>query len=385
MKYDFDKLIDRSNTNSIKYDFAKERGKPEGLLPMWIADMDFPAPPKVLEDIQKAVSHGIFGYTDVKDDYYDAVIGWFKKNFNYSVTREEIVKSPGIVFAIASAVRAYTNLGDSVMIQTPVYYPFYSIVRDNDRKLIQNSLTYKDGKYSIDFDDFEYKANKHKVKLFILCSPHNPVGRVWTRKELETLNEICERYGIIIISDEIHCDFIYDEHIHTVFGHLNENAIICTAPSKTFNLAGLQVSNIFIKNTELRRKLDIEICRSGYSQLNTLGLAACKSSYLHGGEWLKQLNEYLAGNISLVRNFLSEKMPNIKLVEPEGTYLLWLDFNELSLSQTELNNLILNKAKLWLSNGTIFGDDGSGFQRMNIACPKSVLETALARLEKAML
>ena len=385
MKYDFDKAIDRSNTDSIKYDFAKERGKPEGLLPMWVADMDFSVPPEALADIQKVVSHGIFGYTDVKDDYYEAVIGWFEGRFNYPVTRDEIVKTPGIVFAITAAVRAYTNPGDSVMIQTPVYYPFYSIVLDNGRELVKNPLIYKDGKYFIDFEDFEHKAAEHNVKLFILCSPHNPVGRVWTRKELETLNEICERYGMIVVSDEIHCDFVYDGHIHTMFGRLNENAVICTAPSKTFNLAGLQVSNIFIKNIELRRKLNLEIYRSGYSQLNTIGLAACKSVYLHGGEWLNQLKVYLAGNINLVRNFLTEKLPGIKLVDPEGTYLLWLDCRDLGFSQTELDNLVTQKAKLWLSSGTIFGDDGDGFQRINIACPKAMLETALGRLEKAVL
>ena len=283
------------------------------------------------------------------------------------------------------AIRAYTNPGDSVMIQTPVYYPFFSLIRDNGRELVKNPLVYKDGKYKIDFEDFERKAAEHKVKLFVLCSPHNPVGRVWTRKELETLNEICKRYGIIVVSDEIHCDFIYNGHIHTILGHLNENAVICTAPSKTFNLAGLQVSNLFIKNTELRRKLEHEIRCSGYSQLNTIGLTACKSAYQHGGEWLNQLTAYLAGNISLVRNFLSDKLPKIKLIEPEGTYLLWLDFQELGLSQNELDNLITQKAKLWLSSGTTFGEDGNGFQRINIACPKALLETALVRLEKCLI
>ena len=385
MKYDFDKITDRKNTNSIKYDFAKERGKPDDVLPLWVADMDFPTPPQVLADIQKTVSHGIFGYTEVKDDYYNAVSGWFKDRFDYCITREEIVKTPGIVFALAMAVRAYTNPGDSVMVQTPVYYPFFNIISDNGRELVKNPLVYNEGKYHINIEDFERKVKEHNVKLFILCSPHNPVSRVWTRKELETINEICEQYGIIIISDEIHCDFIYTGHTHTVFGCINEDAIICTAPSKTFNLAGLQVSNLFIKNAELRRKLEQEIRRSGFSQLNTPGLTACKSAYRHGGEWLNQLMSYLAGNINLVKNFLKEKLPKIKLIEPEGTYLLWLDFQELGLSQNELDNLITQKAKLWLSSGTIFGEEGTGFQRINIACPRSVLETALVRLEKAVL
>jgi len=381
MRYDFDKIINRYGTNSLKYDFADERGKPDGILPLWVADMDFPAPPEVLADIQKAAEHGIFGYTETKEGYDNAVCGWFRKRFGYDVIPSEIVKTPGIVFALAQMIRAYTKPSDSVIIQTPVYYPFYDVIRDNDRNLVTNPLVCKDGKYFMDFDDFERKVAAHNVKLFILCSPHNPVGRVWTRNELETLNEICKKHGIIIVSDEIWCDFVYS-HTHTIFGHINENAVICTAPSKTFNLAGLQVSNIFIKNPELRRKLKLSIRQSGYSQLNTLGLAACKSAYLHGGEWVEQLNEYLAGNIALVREFLQNHIPKIKLIEPEGTYLLWLDCRELGLPQSELDNLITNKAKLWLSNGTTFGADGEGFMRINIACPRATLKTALKRLMK---
>jgi len=384
MKYDFDTVINRNNTNSIKYDFAKERGKPEGLLPMWVADMDFPAPIEVLEDIQKAVSHGIFGYTDVKEEYYSAVSKWFQNRFNYTVTQEETVKAPGVVFAIAQAIRAYTNPGEGIIIQTPVYYPFYNVINDNNRRIIKNPLIYRDGTYSIDFEDFECKIKKHNVKLFILCSPHNPVGRVWKRDELNTLNEICKRYDIIVISDEIHCDFVYCNHVHTIFGHLNENAVICTAPSKTFNLAGLQTSNIFIKNTDLRRKLEREIRRSGYSQLNTLGLVACKSAYTQGGEWLEQLQKYLVGNINLVREFLTDQLGKIKLVEPDGTYVLWLDCKALKLTQTELDHLITYKAKLWFDSGTIFGDEGKGFQRINIACPRNTLKVALTRLETAL-
>ncbi|MDR0308252.1 MAG: pyridoxal phosphate-dependent aminotransferase [Chitinispirillales bacterium] len=378
MQYNFDKIINRYGTSSLKYDFAIERGKPADVLPLWIADMDFPAPIEVLKDIQKAVSHGIFGYTETKEDYDNAVIGWFSERFGFDATPDEIVKTPGVVYALAQMLRAYTEPGDSVMIQTPVYYPFYEVIRDNDRNLIKNSLLYKDGKYFIDFEDFETKAAAYNVKLFILCSPHNPVGRVWTRDELETLNKICEKHEIIIVSDEIHCDFVHEGHTHTMFGHINANAVIATAPSKTFNLAGLQVSNMFIKNAQLRRKLKLEIRKSGYSQLNTLGLAACKSAYTHGGEWVNQLNEYLAGNVTLVRKFLSDK--KIKLIESEGTYLLWLDCRELELPQTELDNLITHKAKLWLANGAVYGADGYGFMRMNIACPRKTLEEALMRL-----
>lgn len=380
MKYDFDTVINRYGTNSIKYDCAAERRKPEGLLPMWVADMDFPAPPEVLEDIHKAVSHGIFGYTEPKAEYYGAVADWFGSRFNYSVTPREILPTPGVVFALAHAVRAFTKPGEAVMIQTPVYHPFFSVVRDNGRTLVYNPLVYNEGKYSIDFDDFESKIAGNNVKMFILCSPHNPVGRTWTRTELERMNEICVKSDVTILSDEMHCDFIWSDHVHTCLGSLNDNAVIATAPSKTFNLAGLQVSNIFIKNAGLRKKLETEIDRSGYSQLNTLGIAACQSAYTKGAAWLEALNKYLAENIQLVREFLTAKIPNIKCVKPESTYLLWLDFSAYGLTQEELDRRITEGAKLWLSNGTIFGADGKGFQRMNIACPRATLTAALDRL-----
>ena len=381
--YDFDTLINRYGTNSIKFDFTRERSKPADVLPMWVADMDFPAPPEVLEDIQKAVRHGIFGYTEPKQEYYDAVAKWFGSRFGYPVTRREIVKAPGVVFALAKMILAFTMPGDPVMIQTPVYYPFFEIVRDNGRTLVTNPLLSNNGKYSIDFGDFERKITENHVKMFILCNPHNPVGRVWTRAELERMNEICVRHEVIIISDEIHCDFIWSDHSHTCFGLLNENAVIATAPSKTFNLAGLQVSNIFVKNTDLRRKLKAEIDRSGYSQLNTLGLVACQSAYTKGAAWLEELNGYLMKNIRLMREFLATWLPKIKFVEPESTYLVWLDFSEYEddiVIQEELDRRITEGAKLWLSTGTIFGKEGRGFQRMNIACPRATLMDALDRL-----
>jgi cystathionine beta-lyase len=382
MTYNFDTVTDRRGTNSIKYDFARERGKPDGLLPLWVADMDFPAPPEVLADIQKTVSHGIFGYSEPKDGYYEAVTDWFGSRFGFHVTRREIVKTPGVVFALAQAVRAFTEPGDPVLIQPPVYYPFFEVTRANNRTLITNPLVYVNGKYSVDFDDFERKITDCGVKLFILCSPHNPVGRVWTREELERMNAVCARHGVIVVSDEIHCDFVWPGHGHTCFGLLNKDAVIATAPSKTFNLAGLQVSNIFVKNPELRGRLKAEINRSGYSQLNTPGLAACRSAYSKGGPWLDGLKTYLTENIRLTREFLAERLPRVKLVEPEGTYLVWLDFSEYGLSQDELDRRVTDGARLWLDSGTMFGAEGAGFQRINVACPKAILLDALGRLEK---
>jgi len=293
-----------------------------------------------------------------------------------------------VVYAIATAIRALTEKGDAVLIQQPVYHPFASTVLVNGRKLVNNPLVYEKGEYHIDFDDFEEKIIKNDVKLFLLCSPHNPVGRVWTREELVRMGDICLKHNVIVISDEIHADFVYKGYLHFIFASLKpeflNNTIICTAPSKTFNLAGLQVSNIFIANDEIRKKFREELMRSGYSQPNTMGLVACQAAYEHGAQWLDELIEYLEGNISYIRKFLAERLPQIKLVEPQGTYLLWLDFNQLNLSEEELNDLIVNKAKLWLNEGTTFGSEGKGFQRLNIACPRATLEKAFLQLEKAI-
>ena len=248
--YDFDTVIDRKNTNSLKYDFAVERGKPADVLPLWVADMDFPAPKPVLEALHRSVEHGIFGYSDVKSEYYDAVSAWFSQRFGWQTQPQWLVKTPGVVFALAMAVRALTEPGDVVLIQPPVYYPFFSVIRDNDRTVAENTLLYQDGRYSIDFEDFERKIVEQKVKLFLLCSPHNPVGRVWTLEELQQIGAICRKHNVYVVSDEIHCDFAFAEHPHHMFlaanPELAEQTIICTAPSKTFNLAGLQVSNIWI-------------------------------------------------------------------------------------------------------------------------------------------
>lgn len=388
MKYNFDTIVDRLNTNSLKYDFAVERGKPKDILPLWVADMDFQAPSQVLEALHNAVTHGIFGYSEVKSDYFDILHNWFYRNFNWDIQSKWLVKTPGVVYAIAQAVRAFTNEGEGVLIQQPVYYPFRGSIQSNNRKLVVNSLIYQDGTYTMDFDDFEQQIISHDVKLFILCNPHNPVGRVWTLEELTRIGEICLKHHVIIISDEIHCDFTYPGYQHTVFANIREdfaqNTITCTAPSKTFNLAGLQISNLFIKNDELRKRLVDEMDRSGYSQLNSLGLVACKAAYEFGEPWLKELRTYLIGNLNFVREFLSEHLPDIKLIEPQGTYLIWLDFTSFNLSPAQMKDLIVNKANLWLDAGHIFGNEGLGFERINIACPREILKKALEQLHHAI-
>jgi cystathionine beta-lyase len=386
--YDFDTVIDRRNTNSLKWDFAEERGRPTDVLPLWVADMDFPAPQPVLDALRKAVDHGIFGYSDTKEEYYHAVSGWFSARFGWETRPEWLVKTPGVVFALAMAVRALTEPGDAVLIQPPVYYPFFSVVLDNDRKLVESPLVYENGRHSIDFADFEEKIAENDVKLFILCSPHNPVGRVWTVDELQKIGDICRRHGVYVVSDEIHCDFALPGHPHTVFPvavpELAERSVVCTAPSKSFNLAGLQTSNIWIPNAEIRAKFCKEIDRSGYSQLNSLGLVACQAAYEQGGEWLEQCQAYLRGNLDFLREFLAKNIPEIKLVEPEGTYFAWLDCSALGLSKQELNDLVTNKAKLWLDAGYIFGGGAEQFQRMVLACPTKTLEQALTQLEQAV-
>ncbi len=385
MKYNFDEIVDRRNTNSIKYDFAAKRG--DDILPLWVADMDFRVPCEVTDALISSAKHGIFGYTDAGAEYYNAVEKWFRENHGFHIQNEWIVKTPGVVFALSAAVRALSNEGDAVLIQPPVYHPFFDVINKNRRRVITNPLVYDNGKYYIDFADFEEKIINNRIRLFILCSPHNPVGRVWTKDELIKIGEICKKHGCIVVSDEIHCDFVYSGHRHHVFSTVSEGfsdrSLICTAPSKTFNLAGLQVSNVFIKNPEIRRVFIDEIERTGYGLLNTMGFAACRAAYESGDEWLHQLNKYLYENLAYLKDALAKALPKVTLVVPEGTYLAWLDFRGLGLSQRELDMLLLNNARVFLSTGTSFGVEGTGFQRINFACPKSVLEEALARLAKA--
>lgn len=389
MSYNFNQIIERKNTLSLKYDFSKERGKPENILPLWVADMDFMTTDGVIKELKKYVEHGIYGYSDNKEDYFKAIQNWYQKYFQWHLKPSWLVKTPGVVFAIAAAIRAYTKTKDSIIVQTPVYYPFYEVILDNERNLVTNPLLLKDGHYEIDFIDFERKIIKNDVKLFILCSPHNPVGRVWHKDELINLGRICLKHNVKIVSDEIHCDFTYPGHRHHVFASLDPqflmNTVTCTSPSKTFNLAGLQVSNIFIANLKMRKEFEKAVAQTGYSQLNLFGLVACKAAYEFGDIWLDELKLYLYQNLKYIRKFLKEELPLISLIEPEGTYLVWLDFRKLQLSKEELEQLIVEKAGLWLDRGSMFGTEGVGFQRINIACPLAILKKALFQLKQAVL
>ncbi|MDD3340114.1 MAG: pyridoxal phosphate-dependent aminotransferase [Lachnospiraceae bacterium] len=387
--YDFDKVTERKNTDCLKYDFAVRRGKPEGILPLWIADMDFPASDRILEAVQQRVSHGIFGYTESRDSYFEAVSGWMKNRHGWNVQRDWLVKTPGVVFALAMAIKAYTKPGDAVLIQQPVYYPFTEVIADNDRIVVSNDLILgEDGKYHIDFVDFEQKIIENHIALFLLCSPHNPVSRVWTEEELLRIGEICLKHHVLVVSDEIHEDFVFGDRKHIVFTNLRQEfadiSITCTSPAKTFNLAGLQISNIFISNRTLRAKFKKQIAAAGYSQLNTLGITACEAAYRDGGDWYEQMMNYVKGNVEFMKKYLSANLPQLKMTEPEGTYLVWVDFRRLGLSSHDLEELIVTRANLWLDSGAVFGKAGEGFQRFNIACPRSVLKQALDQLKTAV-
>ncbi|MGL5259272.1 MAG: MalY/PatB family protein [Lachnospiraceae bacterium] len=388
-KIDFDEIICREHTNCLKYDFKVERGRPEDVLSLWVADMDFKTSQDIIKDIKKRVEHGIFGYSDNKEDYIYAISRWMKKRHGWEIKKEWLVKTPGIVFALAMAVKAYTKEGDYVLIQQPVYYPFSEVIKDNNRQVESNDLILnEDGKYDIDFEDFERKIVDKNIKLFILCSPHNPVGRVWSKDELSQLGDICVKHGVKVVSDEIHQDFVFGKNRHIVFASLKESfediTITCTSPGKTFNLAGLQVSNIFIANAMLRAAFEKEVRAAGYSQINTLGLVACESAYRSGEEWYESLMEYLEENIRFLESYIAKELPELKVIETQGTYLVWIDFRGLLLEEEELEDLILKKAKLWLDSGSVFGTSGKGFQRINIACPRSVLKQSLEQLKSAI-
>ncbi len=387
--YDFDRIVDRKNTDCLKYDFAVRRGQPEGVLPLWVADMDFQTAPEILDAVEARVRHGIFGYTETGEKYFEAVAGWMLEKHQWEVRPEWLVKTPGVVFALAMAIRAFSRERDAVLIQQPVYYPFSEVISDNRRRVVSSDLVQgADGRFYIDFEDFERKIQENHVPLFLLCSPHNPVGRVWTREELTRIGEICLKHHVTVVSDEIHEDFVFGGRKHFVFADLNkefrEISVTCTSPAKTFNLAGLQVSNIFIPSEALRRSFQRQISAAGYSQLNTLGLTACEAAYRFGGAWYKEVMEYLADNLAFFKGYVEKYLPMLRMTEPEGTYLVWVDFRGLGLPEEKLEELIVQRANLWLDSGAVFGKAGEGFERFNAACPRSILRQALNQLREAI-
>lgn len=381
---DFDKITDRTGTNAIKYDLAEARNKPKDAISLWVADMDFPTAPCVQKAIAEKAAHGIFGYSRPDSRYYAALKKWFKERHSYEIQDEWVVNTPGVCFALATAIKAFTVEGESVLVQKPVYYPFFNMIKSLGRNVVNSPLELKNGHYEIDFKDFEEKIVSENVKMFILCSPHNPGGRVWKKQELARISEICLEHNVLVVSDEIHSDITFEGHTHTVYGTLSqaaaENSIICTAPSKSFNLAGLQFSNIIIPNTKLRVEFLRELDKTGYDEPSLMGIVAATAAYSEGAEWFDEVKDYIWKNIQFAKNYIEENCPKIKVIVPEGTYLLWLDFSGFGLTDKEINERILNKAKVWLDSGNMFGKEGEKFQRINCATPRTILKEALERI-----
>jgi cystathionine beta-lyase len=400
MKYDFDREIDRKGTNSVKWEFIKRGGgllhreesdAPSSgtrLLPMWVADMDFPCPEPVVEALVARAQHRLFGYTAPTDSYYDAIVKWMKKRHGWEIEPEWICTTPGVVPALNMLVKTYISPGDKVLIQTPVYYPFTKAVENSDGVLITNPLIYENGRYCMDFADLEEKTKDPQVKMAILCSPHNPVGRVWTRDELLRFGEICLKNNVLVVSDEIHGDLILEGYVFTPFAGISEaftqSSITCTAPSKTFNLAGLKTSNITIADEHLRARFKKTLERTSLGGVGAFGVVALEAAYNHGEEWLSQVLDYIMGNLRYLEKYIAEHLPQIKVVPLEGTYLAWLDCRSLGLGKKELERMMLEEARVYLDEGYIFGIEGEGFERVNLACPRSVLVEALERIRNVL-
>ncbi len=400
MKYDFNREISRKGTNSVKWKFIQKRQDlhhwdhtekffgENRILPMWVADMDFPCPKPVVEALIERAKHGIYGYTAPTDSYYRSVVNWMKRRHEWEILPEWICITPGVVPALNMLVRTFISQGEKVLIQPPVYYPFFSAIENNDGELVRNPLIYKNGFYRMDFADLEERTKDPKVKMAILCSPHNPVGRVWNRDELIHFGEICIKNNVLIVSDEIHGDLIFKGYVFTplasISGDFATNAIICTAPSKTFNIAGLHISNIIIPNDELRAKFEKTLKSNGLFGIGAFGVVALEAAYNYGEEWLDQVLGYIEGNFRYLEEFVYKHIPQITVIQPEGTYLVWLDFRKLGLDKWELKQLMLNEARVYLDEGFIFGPEGEGFERINIACPRSLLVEALERIKSSI-
>jgi putative C-S lyase len=385
-KYDFETLVNRKNTGSGKWDrmYGANPNIGDNIVPLSVADMEFRTAPGIVENLKKYLDESILGYTSPTDDYYNSVIRWMERRHGFSPKREWFVEVPGVIPALRHLVAVLTEPGDSVLITPPVYFPFSSVPVSQGRKVVESELVVRGNTYDIDFDDFEAKARREDVKLFILCSPHNPVGRVWEKWELEKICKICYENDVYIISDEIHFDLIMPGYRHTSIATLDDkyldNCAICTAPSKTFNLAGMQAANIFIANRDVRERVT-EVKGGG---VNVLGIKACEFAYNHCEEWLEQVIQVIDGNRKYVESFIAKSIPQVKVFELQGTYLMWLDFNGLGMDYKELEVFLQNSAQLFLNQGYVFGNGGHGFVRMNIACPRWVIEDAMDRLLRAL-
>lgn len=385
MKHNFDELIPRRDTHSYKWDTAEADAD---ILPMWVADMDFRTAPAVVEALQKRVAHGIFGYTRVPQAYYDAIINWFGTRHHWQINRDWIIYTTGVVPALSAVIKALTTPGDRVLVQTPVYNCFFSSIRNNGCEIVANPLIYTNESYRIDFADLERKAADPKVKLLLLCNPHNPTGRVWTREELTRLGEICLRNQVLVVADEIHCELVYPAHTYVPFASLSDefqmHSVTCTSPSKAFNLAGLQIANIICADPDLRIRIDRAINVNEVCDVNPFGVEALMAAYNDSSDWLDQLTRYLMGNYNYLKAYLNEYLPQLPVLPLEGTYLVWVDCSALRLSSKEIEEHLLKKEKLWINAGALYGEAGNRFIRINIACPRQVLIEGLNRLKHGL-
>ncbi|MEG1256586.1 MalY/PatB family protein [Clostridium sp.] len=385
MQYNFDERVDRINSNCLKWDLVERSHGDNEILPLWVADMDFKVPEEIAKAITKRLQHPIFGYSLRPPSYYKAVMEWFEKRFGWKIKKEWIKFAPGVVPGLNTLVAAFTQPGDEVIIQTPVYHPFYTIIKNNGCQVLENPLICNHGRYEMDFENLKRIITK-RTKMIILCSPHNPVGRVWTKEELIRLGEICIKHDVLIVVDEIHGDIVFKPNTHTVFADISEefadHSIICTAPNKTFNIAGFKTANIIIKNEKLRNQYVIQMDKHCIDGPTTLGAVAQEAAYTKGEDWYQELMKYLADNIEYTLDFFERRIPKIKIQRPEGTYLLWLNCTDLNMSKEELKNFFLKKCKVWLNEGSMFGKAGDMFQRINIGTSRGVLTEALERIER---
>ncbi len=380
---DFNVIVNRKNTSSIKWDYLEQYFGQEDALPMWVADMDFLAPPEVSKAIMERAAHGIFGYTNRPPSYYQAIMDWLAKRHGWDISRDWICDAPGVVPSIALSVNTFTQPNDKILIQSPVYYPFSQVIRSNNRELVDNPLQQVDGCYRMDFDDLESKLASG-VRMAILCSPHNPVGRVWLQEELVRFGELCLQNNILIVSDEIWSDIIFSPNIHIPISRLNQdlaaNTITCMAPSKTFNLAGLSTSFCVIPNPMLRKRYNTALESYELDLGNVFGITALEAAYANSESWLDELIHYLEMNLEFAQAYISQYLPEVRIIKPEGTYLLWLDFNHVGIKSSQLKKKLLTEGKVAISDGRVFGPGGIGFQRVNLACPRSLLEEGLQRI-----
>lgn len=385
--YDFDKVVDRKGTNCNKYDDEKVYNDPL-MIPLWVADMDFEALPEIKKALQKIVDQSIYGYTNIKESYFEAVKLWMKNRHSFEIKKEWIVPTQGVITGLRLAIQTFTEVGDNILIMKPVYYPFDRSINITDRNIVECPLILKDNHYECDFGLFEKKIVENNVKMFILCNPHNPVGRVWTREELKIMGDICKKYNVYVASDEIHMDFVHPGYKHVPFFEVDESfkeiSLICTSPSKTFNIAGIQVANIIIANDKIRERFEKLKRMSGIGTPNMFALAACEAAYTFGNQWVDELNFYIYENLKYMKKFVENNIKNIKVVNSEGLYLVWVDMRELEMDNSQLEEFMLKDAHLWLDEGYVFGTGGDGFERFNIACPRIVLKRALEQLEHAI-